>query len=361
MKGAKANKRSIQLLLVGLFLGSSLGAISESSLTKCLADGDIKYICGPIDAEDFLETDGTPWVLSTGIRGDLYAINSKTRDWHVLGISYPKRPAQRVRHRCPSLPDRVEYQNHGVHVRLNRGRHHEFYVVNHSDRESIEIYDIDLSESVPRLIWKDCLIMPGTARANSVVPLKGGGVIATVFADMSISIPERIEMLTAGESTGYVIEWQPDTGWRRLANSELSGNNGIEISPDGRYLYVGSWGTGTLFRYTLDHGNNITEQTKLKLPMDLVDNLRWTRRGTLLMAGHAGPVASNGACLVAPDPVCQQDYGYSEIDVETMTIVKSFQHKGTPAFGSATTAIEIDDEIWLGTYRGNRIARIPIK
>jgi len=51
--------------------------------------------------------------------------------------------------------------------------------------------------------------------------------------------------------TGAVYKWSPgDTGFTFIENSELPGNNGIEVSVDGSEIYVVSSGFQTIVAFT---------------------------------------------------------------------------------------------------------------
>jgi hypothetical protein len=58
-----------------------------------------------------------------------------------------------------------------------------------------------------------------------------------------------------------------------------------------------------------------------------------------------------------------------EVDAQTTNIVKVnpntlqvqevFKRENNPAFGSGTVAVEVGKELWVGSFRGDRIARVP--
>ena len=52
----------------------------------------------------------------------------------------------------------------------------------------------------------------------------------------------------AGEINGEVWEWHTGTGWKKVPGSESAGPNGLEISEDGKWLYIGGWGSQSFIR-----------------------------------------------------------------------------------------------------------------
>ncbi len=51
------------------------------------------------------------------------------------------------------------------------------------------------------------------------------------------------------QPVGELWEWQPDDGWTEVPGSEWNGPNGLVSSPDGRWFYIGGWGTNSLVRH----------------------------------------------------------------------------------------------------------------
>ena len=301
----------------------------------------------------------TTWIIGAGTGWDLYAINAESKDWFPMEITYAQQSGSDESLECPSPRDPEGSINHGIGMRVNVDRAHELYVVNHSTRESVEVFDVVFVDDEPALRWKGCLLMPGAAFGNSVVPLPGRGIAVTVTAD--VTDPESMADLVAGKVSGYVSAWHPDTGWRRMKGSELPGNNGIVISNDGQMLYVGGYGDGTVARFTLNDDGSIIGTDKVKIPFDRADNIRWSPRGTLLVAGHNGSIEQSNACIVTHDTICGQDYGFLEMDPESLEILKVVNKKGSPEFGSATTVLEVDGYYWIGTFRGDRVGLLPAR
>jgi hypothetical protein len=73
-----------------------------------------------------------------------------------------------------------------------------------------------------------------------------------------------------------------------------------------------------------------------------VDNIRWAADGTLLGAGQGG-----GATIVV------------KVDPKTLRVREVVRHPDTPAFGAGTVAVEVGKELWVGSYRGDRLAIFP--
>jgi sugar lactone lactonase YvrE len=59
----------------------------------------------------------------------------------------------------------------------------------------------------------------------------------------------RMDQIEPGSITGRVFEWHPGGQLQPLVGTELSLPNGIEVSADGRYLFVTATFTQELVRF----------------------------------------------------------------------------------------------------------------
>ena len=85
------------------------------------------------------------------------------------------------------------------------------------------MFEVNAEPATPTLTWVGCAVAPDGLGLNSVVALPEGGFAAT------------------SPRTGDVWEWQTAAGWTRVPGSEDTTPNGLEISPDGQWLYVAGW------------------------------------------------------------------------------------------------------------------------
>jgi len=150
--------------------------------------------------------------------------------------------------------------------------------------------------------------------------------------------------MMAGENNGQVWEWHTGTGWKIVPGSESAGPNGLEISKDGKWLYIGGWGSQSVIR--LSRGQ--TPVKKESAPVGFrVDNLRWAPDGTLLAAGQGGTAPSQTSNVVKVDPA-------------TLKFRELVRYPYTDPFTVSTVAIQLGKELWVGSARGDRIAIFPL-
>ena len=241
----------------------------------------------------------------------------------------------------PECPGPLDLANpdisrlHGLYLDPGGNDTHTLLVVHHGPRESIEFFEVDAGDGPPDLTWTGCAVAPEGATLNSVVALPGGG-----FATTNAGIG--------------VWEWQADSGWEVLPESEDTAANGIEVSADGELLYIAGWAEEKLTR--LSRGVTPVRKDVVQLGFR-PDNLRMALDGSVIYA--AGHTDKDGNSITDPREPTLETSNVAEIDPETLESERVFVHPAMPGFISSTTAIRIGDELWLGSYRGDRLAYVP--
>ena len=119
--------------------------------------------------------------------------------------------------------------------------------------------------------------------------------------------------------------------------------NGLEISKDGRLLYVAAWGSQNFFR--LSRGQTPVRRDVVPLGFR-VDNVRWAPDVSLLAAGQGGAAPAQTTNVVRIDPA-------------SLKVQEIIRHPNEAEFGAGTVAVQIGKEIWVGSFRGDRIAIFP--
>ena len=348
---------SLSGLLAAIGAGTSVGA--EVKPTACDSDERASYICGLRNAEDLIHIKDTSWVLAGQLGppptdGGVYFID--IRDGAVKKAQPDfSRPTSAPYGACPGAPGAETFSAHGLGIRYGTARIHEVFAVNHNGRESIEVFDLDVSKESPRLTWKGCVVVPPAMLPNSVAPLPDGGFVATSFGNRTD--PKTFEKAMAGDVSGFVAEWSATAGWSEAPGTLLSANNGVGVSKDGKQLFVTSWGDGKL--HILSRGEIPHSRQAIDLPGLRPDNIRVLDDGTLLIAGQATQASAVFTC--ARQPVCTVGFKVLQFDPASSTMKTLLDEPGSPRFGGASAAIIVGEEIWVGTFRGDRVARYKLR
>jgi hypothetical protein len=311
--------------------------------TPCEPLGEIKFVCGLVSAEDLAILPGAEWVITSGNRegGRLHLVNVRNKTATVVfptaqrnerldAAAYPT---------CPGpldLPKIDDFRAHGLYLKPGQAAVHTLYVVHHGTRESIEVFEVDAGATPPALTWVGCAPALSTLNFNSVVALPEGGFAAT------------------SGRTGDVWQYQTATGWRRVPGTEGTAPNGIEISKDGRWLYIAGWAEEKLTR--VSRGEPSIKKDVISLGFR-PDNVRMSPDGSVLFA--AGHTDKDGRSIKEPREPLRETSNVARIDPQTLEARRIFTHPAMDGFVASTTAVQIGSEIWLGSQRGERVAYFP--
>jgi hypothetical protein len=317
----------------------------------CDALGTVQFICGVVAPEDLVVVPGSEWVVASGDAAGGAITLIRVRDRMTTALFPTATPRQRLDARtydsCPGPIDPDEkdrFRAHGIALRPGKGSSHTLYVVHHGTRESIEVFELDLRANPPALTWIGCAVAPDPVGLNSVVALPEGGFATTNFQPRGAA-GGRANM-QAGERNGELWEWHTGTGWKIVPGSEASGANGIEISKDGKWFYMGGWGNQSFIRFS--RGQTPVKRDDIPVGFRL-DNLRWAPDGSLFAAGQE---PSAGALTMAISRVVK-------INPSTLKVQALIRYPFNDVFNFSTVAVQVGKEIWVGSVRGDKVARFP--
>jgi hypothetical protein len=304
----------------------------------------MQAVCNQQGPEDLLLLPGGQWVVAGAYAGagGIRLINVRDRSSVVAypSASSSNRPDTKSYPACPAPPgaNGATFTTHGLYLQEGRGGTHKLFVVGHGARESIEVFEIATRGATPTFTWIGCAIAPEPIGLNSVRALPDGGFIATNFLARSGTPADR-EQLLKGVRNGELWEWNAASGWRKVPGSETSGANGIEISNDGRWYYVAAWGSQSFFRLSRGQATPVRNEIPLGFR---IDNIHWGRSGKLLAAGQD----TSGSVVAEIDPVA-------------MTVRQVLRRANDASFTGGTTAVEVGNSLWIGSFQGDRIAVLP--
>lgn len=336
---------------------TAIVAIPPASAQDCPPDGAIRYLCNLPSVEDLVPIPGTKLLLAGQIApGGFFLIDTRTATARLVAPDFTSAAAAPYS-ACPGAPDPLKFASHGITLRDRRDGPDELYVVNHAGRESIEVFDVDVAGAAPRVSWKGCMLVPDSVSANGITHLPGGAVAVTSFGIRGD--PGSFARMLEGKPAGMVVEWHPGTGWSRLPATEFVGDNGIAASADGNTLFVASWGDRTI-RVVPRPGSKATPRS-IALGDLHADNIHLGLDGKLIAAGQVGDAKVILDCARSREPICPMPYRVVEIDPVSGAVRIVFDAPGTPRFGGASVAAVVDGTVWIGTFRGTRVARVVAK
>ncbi len=359
------------LFIAGVIaLVSFRGSAQQPAAVPCVPVGEIRFVCGQAGPEDLVAVPGTPFIIASayGPEGGIHLVDTKAATSTRLfpGASAKERLDAKTYDSCPGPlegTDRERFRTHGLYLKSGRNSVHTLYVVHHGLRESVEVFELDVKPRQPAITWIGCAVAPDPIGLNAVVALPEGGFVASNF-DPRPAAGSRgggfSPALLEGRNNGELWEWRTGKGWSKVPGSDAAGANGLELSKDGKWYYVAQWGNRSFMR--LSRGAATPTRDVIELGFR-VDNVRWAPDGTLWVAGQGGPdTAIFGRGRGAPAAnagVATSTIG--KVDPRTMKYQQIIDYPTSPAVSFATVAVQIGNELWVGSAFGDRIARYPAK
>jgi hypothetical protein len=347
-----------------LLLSSVSAQAPPSPPPDCSPSGGTKYVCGLAGPEDLAPLPRTKWLIASAMSGEggLYLIDTtQARALRIFPAAGAERFDRKEYGACPGPLAATQAVTHGLYLKPGRGLVHTLYAVHHGDRESIEVFEVNAGSTPPAITWIGCVVAPDPIGLNAVAALSDGFVVTNFDPRQPPSPGGRggglSPKLMAGEQNGEVWEWHPKSGWAKVPGSEAAGANGIEVSRDGKWLYVAEWGKQSFLR--LSRGKTPVERQEIPLGFR-TDNIRWAPDGkTLLVAGQG---------TVAAQPGGQRGRGQAaqatvvvRVNPQTMAHEELINQPPAPGLTASSVAVQVGDELWVGSFRGDRLTRYPVK
>jgi hypothetical protein len=344
MKNKNLNMLPELIILITLFLMIYGGTVAADNNQN---SGSLKIIEGPQNAEDILPIGNTQWLVTSGmngqvsrsnINGHIYLINRKEKTFEEF---FPgKNPTydhdKKMFGECPRPINPDDFSSHGLALKEQSPGQYRLYITSHGEREAIEVFNINTGGAKPAINWTGCIPLSKNIMANSVAILSDEGFVTTQFHDPTI--PNSMMGIMQGKLTGGVHEWHPGGSVKAIPGTELSGANGIALSPDDRYVYVAAFGSLEIARFDRTKSPVTVEKVKIGI---MPDNIHWGDDGMLYTAGN-NSVRGTGWSVFSIHP--------DSLETKRVTGVDQ-----SAVMQNASSAAPVDGEIWVGTFSGDRI------
>ncbi|MFM5950864.1 MAG: hypothetical protein ACKOPM_16805 [Novosphingobium sp.] len=337
------------------------GALAAAAPADCAPDPPLHYVCGPVKPEDVLAIPGTPWLVVSGFSpgAGLKLVDGRSGSFRFWfdGVSAPD-PARFPT--CPGPLDPALFNARGLALRKTGANTWRLLAVNHGGREAVEVFDIATRGSAePGLTWRGCLPLPAGQVGNSVASFADGTVLVTVLTRPGTTIADFVE----GRNTGAVWSWSPGAaGFVALPGTELPGNNGLEVDPDGRRFYVVAFGWHAVLVY--DRRDTTRPLARIEAPGFMPDNIHWSGGQLLLTGMRLDEPACGGFRKVVDgvaDPMlCHRGWAVGALDARRKAVRIVAQGAPAAGFNGHSAAAISGGRLWLGSFQASRLAWLPL-
>jgi sugar lactone lactonase YvrE len=322
-------------------------------MNKIFTSGPVGFVEGVWNPEDLVSLPDSPWIIVSAMRsqkrrGGLLAAH-RHRSASALEIPWSDCAEQ-------GRLGRDLFDPHGISARRLGEDVYELLVIDHGGGEAVDRLRVDIGSDCPVIAECERIVQPPHTSGNAVAHMADGGFVLTSMFDPDDA--DRLSKFAEGRPTGGVWRWTRDHGWGRFGSLELSGANGIAAASDGSAVYVSEWSARRIWRLNPD-GEAIDHALTRFLP----DNLRWTSNGKLLVAGQLTRPELLFGCEARGEP-CPLAFEVAVLDPDTLKLESRVSADEEQAkawgFGGATGALEVDAELWVGSFTGERIGKFRI-
>ena len=300
--------------------------------------------------EDMIAIPNSDYLLvSEGAKGQLSLFD--TRSQHLSALYNAESKEQQ-----PDLPPAGDpsckqppaaFYPHGIDFRLFEDGSMRVLAINHASREAVEFFDLQLADGSVSLQWRGCVELGRQYFTNNVAALPDGGFVVT--ANPPIDADDW-------DNPWQILRWQPQQGISVLRAFERGSGNGIVGSADGQFIYANDVNQNRVIKIAVVSGE-VLQTITLESP----DNITRLQDGSLLVSSLPWQEwAQVTYCLRRPNSPCNLAFSLYRVETKTMEKKKIYSHDGEGEFGAATVALEKNGYIYLGSFAGDRIARIVV-
>ncbi|GAB3273855.1 SMP-30/gluconolactonase/LRE family protein [Parahaliea aestuarii] len=340
-------------LVLLLFAIGAAGA--EDGVVPCEGRNGIEPVCGLSAPEDIVAApDGEGLVFGQMHEpGGLFLLDTADHSVQTLYRSREQDNPEWGEAACSQPP--ATLLAHGIDLRRRADGRWQLLVVNHGGRESVEFYEWLPGAGGSQVAWRGCVEAPEDASLNDVAGLPDGGFLVTRMASVGSPMWELF-LAVIGIDNGVVYRWSPAAGYAELPETEGRFPNGIILSPAGDSFFVNMYFGNKVAKYSLPEGELLGEVSVSK-----PDNASWNAEGKLLVASQYGSLMQLFDSLNLPHGTPSLlPYAVVEIDPDTLARRELLWHEGAP-MGAGTVAVQVDDAVYVGSYTGDRLVRVPLK
>lgn len=324
---------------------------------SCDTVDGIESICSLVAPEDVVRSPSAQHLIfgQMAAPGGLFLLD--TRDDAVFGLTSPDvlqvdaladwgDPA------CAAPPS--EWLLHGLDSGVRPDGRWQLLAVNHGGRESVEFFELEpIEEGSLRAIWRGCVEAPRDGNFNDVAALSDGGFVVSQPVAASAGMGTFL-LAIMGVDSGFVHRWRPGRGFSEQPGTRGRFPNGVVVSPDESTLYMNEYIAGRVRIIELASGERLGE-----IEIDKPDNSNWSQDGKLLVASHKAGILEVAESLEqGNEEPSLLPFAIVEVDPQTL-VSRELVARDGPPMGAGTAAVDVGAILYVGSYVGDRIIKIP--
>ena len=259
--------------------------------------------------------------------------------------------------------DSMVLSPHGIDINERLDGSYQLAIVNHMPTETIELFELREINDAWSLTWRGCVDAPVHGYFNDVALSSNGSFYVSQMYDKNISLFMLAVLDNTKEDTGYVYHWRRQNGFERLVNTDGAFPNGVELSDDENNLFINYAFGNKTSKYNL-MSNSIEASFSMNgIPDNITVNGDYIWVGAQDHSGldsliYCGVFAKD----VFEDPMinqCPLPFAAYQLRQSDLSLVNSYKYSNT-VMGTATVALSLNGQLYIGTYHGDRIASVEL-
>ena len=240
---------------------------------------------------------------------------------------------------------------HGTHLHQLDDGSWRYLVVNHGQREAVELFEVFPAGADTRLAWRGCVMAAEDTLMNDVVGLNNGDIVYSRMFRPSDSL--NMVKSVFGIPSGELWRWNREAGLSPLEATAAAQPNGLEIDAENRYVYANMYMEQEVWQVRLSDG-----EVTARYDIPNSDNSAWGSDGRLWLTTHDMGVREILSCFDHPYEPCPGGFVIVALDTQTGEHEEVFRHEGAP-MGAATVAVPQAGRVYMGSFVGDRLISVP--
>ncbi len=327
-------------------------------LEGCESNDELNVVCGFSNPEDLaLTPDNEFFILSEygGQKPIQEVMPGQISLFHI-----PTRTKRKFKIRfdentwgdkfCTRQKDEI-IAPHGLDLLERNDGKLQLAVVSHLPNERVEMFEIIKDDDGWSGIWRGCVSTQEKYYLNDVSLKKDGSFYASHMFDIDLSLNEWIFNYYLKFNTGLVIDWSQKYGFAELKETAGSYPNGIMLDIEKNRLAV-NYNLGDKTRlFDLD-SMKVLGEFKNNGPDNVV-----LRDGYIWVTWHNFGLRDFDKC--AGNLNCTLPWSVSQLSRDTLEVIKTYSFQSSN-MGVGTVGVKVGDELWMGSFKSNRLAYINL-
>ncbi len=350
----------ISFLLFSCIILSNCSSGKFKNIIGCKSDDVLQVYCGFQNPEDIVVLPDNKHLLVSEfgaitpispktIFGNLSLLDTETGEKKSLNITLGESEWGDSDCKRESL----EFSPHGIDFTTRIDGRYQLGIVNHLPEETIEMFELIKRDSLWELQWKGCAQAPEKAYFNDLALKRDGSFYASHMYDIDLSYWTLLFISFTKPETGFVYEWNQLNGFSKLANTEGSFPNGIELSLDEKNLFINYVFDYKTSKFNLETLEVETHHLSTGSPDNshIVEDFIWVATQDF-----------SGLDLMFCDETviqCPLPFTIFKLRQSDLSEVMKISFKDT-VMGVATVAVPLRNKLWMGSFHGDRVVSYDI-